>query len=273
MPSGSKHPNYKSQIGHGRGAALFLTLPTLGVRLACSNCFGASVSYAARSVLWTTGNRAVSVLRAPSLSVISHIHRFLRNHQTLWSVRGGRSSALLSPAAALSVCHFGTDVNTMTDETGGDAGGAASSETGKLSEYDDFLNNRLRVDLCTVLDKQDRWERELGQYQDLERNIFTLKEEKLAQLRTRVELGSGVYMQAVVPDADKVYVNVGLGFHVECSWDDALRIAELKKESLEKQIKSCDARIGAIRAQQQLMTQGLESVKGLPNAEGKDSEG
>ena len=160
----------------------------------------------------------------------------------------------------------------MAGETSSEMRATGDHQAGKLSDYDDFLNNRLRVDLCSVLDQQNRLERDLGQYQDLERNIFTMKQEKLAQLRTRVELGSGGYMQAVVPDADKVYVNVGLGFHVECSWDDAIRIAELRKESLENQIRSCDASIGAIRAQQKLLAQGLESVKGLLDPEDNGSE-
>ena len=39
----------------------------------------------------------------------------------------------------------------------------------------------------------------------------------------------GVHMQAEILDTDKLYVEVGLGFRVECAYADALRIAQLRQ--------------------------------------------
>ena len=36
-------------------------------------------------------------------------------------------------------------------------------------------------------------------------------------------------MQAKIPDTSRVFVDVGLGFKVECSIEDGLRIAQLRK--------------------------------------------
>ncbi|KAJ6891655.1 protein UXT [Populus alba x Populus x berolinensis] len=38
--------------------------------------------------------------------------------------------------------------------------------------------------------------------------------------RTMVNLGSVLYMQADVPDTHRIFVDVGLGFHVEFTWKE-----------------------------------------------------
>ncbi|KAJ6891654.1 hypothetical protein NC651_024987 [Populus alba x Populus x berolinensis] len=40
--------------------------------------------------------------------------------------------------------------------------------------------------------------------------------------RTMVNLGSVLYMQADVPDTHRIFVDVGLGFHVEFTWKASL---------------------------------------------------
>lgn len=138
---------------------------------------------------------------------------------------------------------------------------AAAGDDARLAEYDDFVNNRLSVDLRAVLDSRVAAASEVAAFQELERSILNLKDQGQAALRTRVELGSGMYVQAVVPEPEKIYVNVGLGFHVECGLDDALRVARLRKECLTEKVERYDSRIGAIRAHARLMGEGIEGLR------------
>ncbi|CAD7705199.1 unnamed protein product [Ostreobium quekettii] len=150
------------------------------------------------------------------------------------------------------------------ERKGGDAAGES------VAAFDD----RLRVDLARALDQQGRLERAKVEFEDLERAILARREGGVpAQLRTRVELGSGVYMQALAPDADMVYVNVGLGFHVECSWEDAERIAALKKEALDEQIRARDGAVGDLRARERLLAEGMRIARELGQAGEEEAEG
>ncbi|MED6227328.1 hypothetical protein PIB30_112462, partial [Stylosanthes scabra] len=57
---------------------------------------------------------------------------------------------------------------------------------------------------------------------DLRRNIENLEKNSVTSLRTLVNLGSEVYLQAEVPNTQRIFVDVGLGFHVEFTWSEAL---------------------------------------------------
>ena len=47
----------------------------------------------------------------------------------------------------------------------------------------------------------------------------------VACLRVHTELGAGVLVEAEVPDTSRLYVDVGLGFHVELQRAEALQVA------------------------------------------------
>jgi hypothetical protein len=48
-------------------------------------------------------------------------------------------------------------------------------------------------------------------------------------VRMHTEVCEGLRMQAEVPDASRVFVDVGLGFSVECEGEDVRRIAQLRQ--------------------------------------------
>ncbi|CAD7698356.1 unnamed protein product [Ostreobium quekettii] len=109
----------------------------------------------------------------------------------------------------------------------GSPGGASPPEA------DDLGPKRLKVDLAASVGQQERADRDKLDFEEIRRMVLEDENGPAPQLRTRVDLGSGTYAQAVAPDAEKVFVNVGLGFHVECEWQDAERIAQLKREALD----------------------------------------
>merc|ERR1712216_253070 len=44
------------------------------------------------------------------------------------------------------------------------------------------------------------------------------------ELSLLVKLGSNIYAHAMVPSAKKLFLKVGLGFNIECSWNEVLKI-------------------------------------------------
>lgn len=74
---------------------------------------------------------------------------------------------------------------------------------------------------------------QLEQYDILRTNIFLMKKEQDKQLKSLVNIGSEVYAQAKTPDRKHIFINIGLGFHVEFTLDEALAFIDKKIKKLE----------------------------------------
>ncbi|KAI3879317.1 hypothetical protein MKX03_031786 [Papaver bracteatum] len=90
----------------------------------------------------------------------------------------------------------------------------------KVQRYEDFVDSRLKPDLMRAIAERFA-------------AILTYKNAVMS-LRTLVNLGSEVYMQADV----HIFVDVGLGFHVEFTWPEALEFISLKEARLAKFVKA-----------------------------------
>ncbi|KAK3042366.1 hypothetical protein RJ639_002412 [Escallonia herrerae] len=98
---------------------------------------------------------------------------------------------------------------------------------------------------------------------DLRRNIENLEKNSVTNLRTLVNLGSEVYMQADVPDTRYICVDVGLGFHVEFTWPEALNYISAREE---RQIEDYTRLIASIKAQiKMMMDQDEPQLSQVPN--------
>ncbi|BBG94276.1 Prefoldin chaperone subunit family protein [Prunus dulcis] len=84
---------------------------------------------------------------------------------------------------------------------------------------------------------------------DLRNNIENLEKNSVTSLRTLVNLGSEVYMQADVPDTRRIFVDIGLGFHVEFTWSEALNYISQREEKIARQIEEYTNLIASIKAQ------------------------
>jgi prefoldin alpha subunit len=100
-------------------------------------------------------------------------------------------------------------------------------------------------------------------YSDLAKNIKLLQEQKLTKLRTMINLGSEVYGQAEVPDATKIFVDIGLGFHAEFTLDEALEFISAKDKLLSKQVEQHTAQVASIKAQIKLVVEGIKELMNM----------
>lgn len=66
-----------------------------------------------------------------------------------------------------------------------------------------------------------------------------LLQQQLTSFKSMVDVGSQVYCQAIVEDASRIYLDVGLGFRVECDVmsGEASRAVRLRKKALQDQVQ------------------------------------
>ncbi|XVE85816.1 hypothetical protein DITRI_Ditri17bG0121400 [Diplodiscus trichospermus] len=124
----------------------------------------------------------------------------------------------------------------------------------KVQKFEEFVDRRLKPDLV----------RAIAERLDLRKNLENLEKNSVTSLRTLVNLGSEVYMQAEVPDTQRIFVDIGLGFHVEFTWSEALKFISLREEKLERQLEEYTRLIASIKAQIKLVCEGIRELLQIP---------
>lgn len=82
-------------------------------------------------------------------------------------------------------------------------------------------------------------------------------------LKSRIELGSGVYCRALVPDTSKIFIAIGLGFHLEVTLEEAGRIVDIRQESLKGHINTCVDKTARIKANLRFVTEAIHELMQL----------
>eukprot|EP00268_Persea_americana_P004295 TRINITY_DN11357_c0_g1_i3.p1 TRINITY_DN11357_c0_g1~~TRINITY_DN11357_c0_g1_i3.p1 ORF type:complete len:156 (-),score=20.40 TRINITY_DN11357_c0_g1_i3:1171-1638(-) len=123
----------------------------------------------------------------------------------------------------------------------------------KVKKFEEFVDLRLKPDLVHAIAQRDKVFEQQKVFSDLKRNIQNLEKNGVTCLRTSVNLGSEVYMQADVPDTRHIFVDVGLGFHVEFTWTEALEFISVKEARLARQVEEYTHLIARIKAQIKLV--------------------
>ncbi|OMO71860.1 Prefoldin subunit [Corchorus olitorius] len=134
----------------------------------------------------------------------------------------------------------------------------------KVQKFEEFVDRRLKPDLARAVAERDKVFEQQKVFSDLRKNIENLEKNSVTSLRTMVNLGSEVYMQAEVPDTQRIFVNIGLGFHVEFTWSEALKFISLREEKLEREIEEYTRLIASIKAQIKLVCEGIRELLEIP---------
>ncbi|XP_026395204.1 protein UXT homolog isoform X1 [Papaver somniferum] len=130
----------------------------------------------------------------------------------------------------------------------------------KVQRYEDFVDRRLKPDLVRAIAERDKVFESQKVFSDLRKSIQTLEKNAATSLRTLVNLGSEVYMQADVPDTRHIFVDVGLGFHVQFTWSEALEFISVKEARLAKQIDEYTHLIASIKVQIKMVCEGIQEL-------------
>jgi len=99
---------------------------------------------------------------------------------------------------------------------------------------------------------------------DLRKNLETLEKNGVNSLKTRVNLGSEVYMQAEVPDTRHIFMDVGLGFYVEFTRQEALDYIAQREERTQKQLEEYTGVITQIKGRIKLAHYQIQQILNLP---------
>eukprot|EP00262_Sarcandra_glabra_P003374 TRINITY_DN14050_c0_g2_i1.p1 TRINITY_DN14050_c0_g2~~TRINITY_DN14050_c0_g2_i1.p1 ORF type:complete len:142 (-),score=26.46 TRINITY_DN14050_c0_g2_i1:602-1027(-) len=130
----------------------------------------------------------------------------------------------------------------------------------KVQRFEDFVDRRLKPDLVRAIAERDKVFEQQKIFSDLKRNIENLEKNGVTCLRTMVNLGSEVYMQADVPDTRRIFVDIGLGFHVEFTWSEALEFISVKEARLARQVEDYTHLISSIKSQIKLVCEGIREL-------------
>ncbi|CAO2828947.1 unnamed protein product [Amaranthus hypochondriacus] len=134
----------------------------------------------------------------------------------------------------------------------------------KVKKFEEFVDGRLKPDLVKAIAERDKVFEQQKIFSELKKNIENLEKNSVSNIKTLVNLGSEVYMQAEVPDTRHIFVDVGLGFHVEFTWSEALRYISAREERLAKQIDDYTHLIASIKAQIKLVCEGIRELLQIP---------
>ncbi|KAK6931282.1 Prefoldin alpha-like [Dillenia turbinata] len=130
----------------------------------------------------------------------------------------------------------------------------------KVKQYEGFIDGRLKPDLVKAIAERDKVFEQQKIFSDLRKNIQNLEKHSVTSLTTLVNLGSEVYMQAEVPDTRTIFVDIGLGFHVEFTWSEAINYIKLREEKLARQIEEYTQLIASVKAHIKMVCEGIREL-------------
>lgn len=136
----------------------------------------------------------------------------------------------------------------------------------KILKYEQFLNDKLLPDLKAVFEERDKLYTEQAEFLALQNSIDAIKAAKLREgepLKVQTDLGCNFYVNARVSDPSKIFVEVGLGFHLELTLDEALQFIDKRVTLLKTQSDKLTGDANKIKANIQLVRQGLRELQNI----------
>lgn len=135
----------------------------------------------------------------------------------------------------------------------------------KVLQYEEFLNERLRSDLHKVLSQQEQVYGEMTEYDQLKTTLELLISEGLGTpgktLKTMVDLGCNFYARAKVQDCSKIFVSIGLGFHLEMELGEASAFIEKKVSHLMAKADRLSEQVSQINGRIKLLMETLRELQ------------
>ncbi len=132
----------------------------------------------------------------------------------------------------------------------------------KITRYEHFLNEQLRSDLHKVLELRDQVHSDIAEYNQLK---TTLKIGNGAgdgsPLKTMVDLGCNFYAQAKVEDCTRIFISIGLGFHLEMTLKEASTFIEEKVTQLTDRADKLAQEAAQINGRIKMMMEALRELQ------------
>lgn len=131
----------------------------------------------------------------------------------------------------------------------------------KLIKYETFVNERLKSDLKTVLDCRNKLFSQIASYESLKTCIEKIKQTPKEEIKVLSDLGCNFYCKAKLSDTSKIFVEIGLGFFVELTLDEAHHFCEKKLDMIKCDCEVITEEATQINAKIRLVLEALNEIQ------------
>lgn len=128
------------------------------------------------------------------------------------------------------------------------------------------INENLRRDLENLEKVLNRINEEIVEYMQLEKTIEFTKENNSEGFKTKVDVGSNMFMQAKVEKIEPIIINIGLNVFLELDLDEALKYLKMKIKILTKEADVVREESLKIRSQIKILLMYLAERQGLASS-------
>lgn len=128
------------------------------------------------------------------------------------------------------------------------------------------INENLRRDLENLEKVLNRINEEIVEYMQLAKTIEFTKENNAEGFKTKVDVGSNMFMQAKVEKIEPIIINIGLNVFLELDLDEALKYLKMKIKILTKEADVVREESLKIRSQIKILLMYLAERQGLAQA-------
>ena len=136
-----------------------------------------------------------------------------------------------------------------------------TSRRSKVIKYETFVNDRLKSDLKTVLDCRSKLFSQIASYESLKTCIEKIKQTPAGGIKALSDLGCNFYCKAKVLDTSRICVEVGLGFFVELTLDEAHCFVEKKLKIIRHECEIMTEEATQINAKIRLVLEALNEIQ------------
>uniref|UniRef100_A0A6V7L6C2 Uncharacterized protein n=1 Tax=Bracon brevicornis TaxID=1563983 RepID=A0A6V7L6C2_9HYME len=135
----------------------------------------------------------------------------------------------------------------------------------KVAQFDNYINNVLKSNLAELSDKLDEKNTEIAEFLQLKSIIITLKNTESSEIgfKTKIDLGNNFFIQANVNDPSHILIDIGLGYYVEFTLDDALKLIGVRIKLFESQINNLRREIAKTNAHIKYLLIGIRQLQGM----------
>lgn len=135
----------------------------------------------------------------------------------------------------------------------------------KILQFETFVNDVLKADLAKLAEKLDVKNADVVEFLQLKSVITTFQNTNVEKtgFKTKVDIGNNFFIQAHIPDASKILLDVGLGHYVEFDLAEALIVINVRIKLLEKQIAHLRKVIARTNAHIKLILIVIRDLQGI----------
>lgn len=135
----------------------------------------------------------------------------------------------------------------------------------KILKFETFINEVLKEDLAKLEKKIDAKNADVAEFLQLKSTITTLQNNGFDKsgFKTQVDVGQNFFIEAHIPDASTILLDIGLGHYVELSLNDAIAVINVRIKLLEQQIAHLRKEVARTNAHIKLILLGIRELQGF----------